>query len=119
MIRMWVSACGLMSLIATKPLVLATYAPSRTISQNRQSSRCDGKDPLLRDCLRPDTDELAHRRIDEERRVVVPVAAARAVDQHDVSVAELRVPAAELQLARERAQARAALLLLARRNRVR
>src|SRR5262249_5610831 len=118
MTRRCVSAFGLMSWIATKPLDFATYVPSRTMSQKMQPSRRDGKDPLLRDRLGADADELAHRSVDEERRVVVAVAAARAVDEDDVVAAELRVPAAPLALARERAQPGAALLLRGRRHRV-
>src|SRR5258708_16050763 len=68
MIRMCVSACGLMSLIATKPLVFATYVPSRTMSQKRQSSRGDGNDSLLGYGLGAGTDELAHPGLDQERR---------------------------------------------------
>src|SRR5580765_5553895 len=100
MIRMCVSACGLMSLIATNPRVFATYVPSRTMSQNRQSSGGDGKDSLLRDGFGADADELSDGRLDEKRRVVVAVAAARTVDENDVGAAELRVPAPPLQLVR-------------------
>src|SRR5262245_314281 len=96
-------ACGLMSLIATNPFALLTYAPARTMSQNRQSSRCDGMDPLVGDGLRAHAHKVADRRVDEERRVVVAVAAARAVDEHDVLAADLRAPAAQLQLMRKHA----------------
>src|SRR5262245_60415013 len=99
MIRTWTSACGLMSLIATKPFVFATYVPLRTMSQNRQPSRGDGKDALLGHCLGAHPDELAHRRLDQEGRVVVAVAPAGAVDEHDLLAAELRAPAALLELA--------------------
>ena len=57
-------------------------------------------------------------RLDEERRVVVAVSTARAVDEHDVVRTELGLPAAVLELARERSQPRAALLLLLRRDRI-
>ena len=56
---------------------------------------------------RADADELADGRVDEERRVVVAVPAAGAVDEHDVVAAELRLPAAPLELARESARSRA------------
>src|SRR6476659_9932785 len=92
MIRTWTSACGLMSLIATKPRVFATYAPFRAMSQNRQPSCGDGKDPLPGQGLGTDPDELADRRIDQERRVVVAVPAAGAVDEHALLAAELRAP---------------------------
>src|SRR5437868_6086204 len=107
-----------MSWIATNPFDLATYVPSRTMSQNKQVSRGNGKDPLLGDGLRTYADELPQRRVDEERRVVVAVAAARPVDQDDVFAAELAAPAPLLELARECAQARTAVLLRCRRDRV-
>src|SRR3954447_6264343 len=105
----WTGACGLMSRIATKPSAALTWSPSRTSVQKRQSSRGSGKDPLRGDALRTHVHELADRRVDEPRRVVVAVAASRPVDEHDVL--GLARPAAEAQLVRERAQARAALLL--------
>src|SRR6185312_7037940 len=77
-------ACGLMSLIATNPFAAWTWSPSRTSLQKRQSSRCVGKDPLLADRACPHAHELADGRVDEERRVVVAVAAPRPVDEHDV-----------------------------------
>ena len=64
-----------------------------------------GKDPLLGDGRRADADELADRRVDEPRRVVVAVAAAGSVDEHDVLAAELALPAAQR---RARARARGA-----------
>src|ERR1017187_7563408 len=79
----WTGASGLMSLIATKPSARWTWSPSRTSMQNRQSSGCGGKDPLLGDTGRAHADELSDRRVDEPRRVVVAVAAAWAVDEHD------------------------------------
>src|SRR4051794_14392238 len=118
MINRCTFARGLMSWIATNPFALFTYAPSRAIEQKRQSSRCNGKDPLLRDLRRANADELADPRVDEERRVVVTVPAAGAVDEHRVLRTELRAPARELLLVRERAQSCAALLLHLRRNRV-
>src|SRR5579862_2463574 len=118
MTRMCVSACGLMSLIAMNPFVFATYAPSRTIAQNRHSSGRNGKDALLGDGLRTHADERADRRVDEERRVVVAVPAARTIDEDVLGRPELRVPAPLLELAGERPQARSALLLLVRRNAV-
>src|SRR6266478_4763336 len=86
--------------------------------QKRQSSGGDGKDALRRDCLRPYLNELADRRVDEERRVVVAIAAARAVDEHEVAGAKLRSPATLFELIRECAQSRAALLLDGRVHRV-
>src|SRR5262249_49698709 len=116
MISRWTFARGLMSWIATKPFVLCTYAPSRAMLQNRQSSRCDAKDPLLRHVVRAHAHELADRRLDEEWRVVVAVPAARAIDEDDVRAADLPAPAALLELARQRTQPRAPLLLRLRRD---
>ena len=56
------------------------------------------------------------RRVDEPRRVVVAVAAARTVDEHDVL--HLAAPAARAELVRQRAQRGAALLLHVRRHRI-
>src|SRR3954452_10131490 len=98
-------ACGLMSLIATKPSARATNAPSRTMLQKRQSSRCFGTDSLLGDGRSANAHEPADRRVDEERRVVVAVATAGAVDEDDVLAAELRVPASKLLGVAEGAQA--------------
>src|SRR5271154_2512206 len=103
-----------MSLIATNPSVLATWSPSRTRRQNRQSSGGDGNDALLGETNGLDTDELADRCIDQERRVVVAVAPARAVDQHEILRAELRLPTSPLELMPERTEARAAFALLGR-----
>src|SRR5215213_10010032 len=100
-----------MSLIATNPFALATWAPSLTMPQKRQSSRCDGNDALLADCGCPHAHELADAADDEERRVVVAVSAAGPVDEDDVLIAQLRAPAAPLQLVRQRAQPRTPLLL--------
>src|SRR3954468_12253553 len=100
-----------MSLIATNPFAWCTYVPWRTIPQKRQSSRCFGTDALLGDRRGAHPDDPADGRVDEPGRVVVAVAAARPVDEHRVLGAELAVPAANAQLVRERAQARAALLL--------
>src|SRR5690349_19189981 len=105
-------ACGLMSLIATNPLPLCTYAPSRAMLQKRQSSRRFGKDPRLRHGRCAHAHELAHRRVDEPRRVVVAVAATGAVDEHRVEAAHLRVPAAQAQLVRQGTQPCAPLPLL-------
>ena len=67
--------------------------------------------PSLRDRPRAHPYELADGRLHEPRRVVGAVAAARPVDQHHVVGADLRVPASAAGLVRERAQARAPLLL--------
>src|SRR3954452_3902641 len=97
-IRRCTAAFGSMSLIATKPFVSATWSPSRTRLQKRQSSRCDGKDAFLGDSVRADPHELADGRVDEEGRIVVAVAAAGPIDEHEILAAELRMPAPELQL---------------------
>src|SRR3954452_24142542 len=104
-----VSARGLMSWIATKPSPFATWSPSRTSLQKRQSS--SSEDPLLRHRCAADAHELADGRIDQPGRVVVAVAAARPVDEHDVFRADLLAPPRETGLLRRRAQTRAALLL--------
>src|SRR5580765_2033965 len=104
-------ACGLMSLIATKPFALCTYAPSRAMLQKRQSSRCFGTDALLRRRRPAHPHERADRRVDQPRRIVVAIATARPVDEHRVLHADLAAPAGETQLVRQRAQPRAALLL--------
>src|SRR5262249_37341634 len=82
--RTWTGACGLMSLIATKPLPWCTYAPSRAMLQKRQSSCCFGKDPLLGDAGGTDPDERSDRGLDEPRRIVVAVPAPGTVDEHGV-----------------------------------
>src|SRR5581483_7817492 len=86
------------------------------MSQKRQWSCRDGKDSLLGDRLGTDSDERPDGRLDEERRVVVAVAAAGAIDEHGVLAAELRPPPPLLELARQRTQAPAPLLLHARRD---
>src|SRR5947208_15432817 len=98
---MCTGACGLMSLIATNPFAWCTYAPSRAMSQKRQPSRCFGKHTLLGHAHTAHGDELAHRSVDQPRRVVVAVTAARSVDEHGVRRADLRVPAAQAELMRE------------------
>src|SRR5512133_4277086 len=110
------SARGLMSSIATKPSASRTWSPSLYSRQNRQSS--GSEDPLLRDGPRADRDELADRRIDQPGRIVVAVAAAGAIDEHDVIRAELRAPALDARGVRDRAQPRPPVLLERRRNRV-
>src|SRR6266576_4922094 len=116
--RTWTGAFGLMSLIATKPLPLCTYAPSRAMLQKRQSSCCFGNDSLLGDPGGADAHERADGRVDQPGRVVVAVPAARAVDEHRVFSTELAEPAAEAEVVRERAQARATFLLHLRGDRV-
>src|SRR2546423_1781206 len=100
-----------MSLIATNPFALCTYAPCWTMLQKRQSSRRFGKDSLLRHACTAHLDEAADGCIDEPRRVVVSIAAARTVDEHGVDCADLLLPAPEAELVRERTQPAAALLL--------
>src|SRR3954471_8478695 len=114
----WTGACGLMSLIATKPFALCRYAPSFAMLQNRQPSCCFGTDALLARGRRANTHERADRRFDQPRRIVVAVAASRAVDEHRVLGADLALPAREAQLVREGAQPCATLLLHRRRHRV-
>src|SRR5262245_36953938 len=104
-----VSAFGAMSLIATKASPSWTCSPSRTSWQNRQSS--GSADPLLRHLGGPHPDELADRRLDEPRRVVVAVAPTGAVDEDDVLAPELLAPAGETGHSRRLAQARASLPL--------
>src|SRR4051812_39289735 len=82
-----------MSRIATKPSLFATWSPSSTSWQNRQSSGSD--DPLLGDLDATDADEPADGRVDEPWRVVVPVAASGAIDEDDVICADLLTPASE------------------------
>src|SRR3954465_6711861 len=110
----WVSACGLMSRIATNPSPALTWSPSRTSRQKRQSSRSEHA--LLGDRRAADADELAHRRVHEPRRVVVAVAAAGTVDEHAVIGTDLLTPAREAGLVGHRPQARAALALHGRRD---
>src|SRR5437763_9338487 len=111
-----VSACGLMSRIATKPSVAAMWSPSRYNRQNKQSS--GSEDPLLRDGGAANTYELTDRQRarDEPGRVVVPVAAPGAVDEDDVVAPDLRVPAGEARFVRRCPQACAPLLLHLRRH---
>ena len=78
-------ACGLMSRIATNPSVacdVVAVAVRAGKTGNRHAAR--PRIPSSVTALGPDTDELADRRVDEEGRVVVAVAAARAVDEHEV-----------------------------------
>src|SRR5512140_635373 len=97
-----------MSAIATKPSAACTWSPSRTSMQKRQPSR-GGKDALLGDARGADADELADRRLDEPRRVVVAVPTAGAVDEDDVL--RLAHPPPDAQLVREGAQPGAPFLL--------
>src|SRR5437867_12642088 len=62
----------------------AGQADNRTCGRDHLGS----EDPLLRDPCRAHAHELAYLRADEPRRIVVPVAAARPVDEHDVVAAE-------------------------------
>src|SRR3954470_20321172 len=104
-----VSACGLMSRIATKPSPLRTCSPSRYSRQKRHSS--GGNETLLRHRGRACPDDAADIAAEEPGRVVVAVAASRAVDEDGVVLAELRAPALQRLLVRECPQARTALLL--------
>src|SRR4029079_6953123 len=82
-----------MSRTATKPSAARTWSPSRTSWQKRQSS--GSEDPLLGHAARPPADELAALASHQPGRVVVAVAAARAVDEYDVLAPHLRAPALE------------------------
>src|SRR4051812_7082265 len=88
----WTGARGLMSRMATKPSIALTWSPSRYRRQNRQSSWSGSEDPLLHDRSRADADQVTDGRVDEPRRVVAAVAAARSVDEHLVLGTELRAP---------------------------
>src|SRR3954469_23623418 len=101
-----------MSRIATKPSVAATWSPSRTSLQKRQSGS-GGTDPFLQHGCGTDADECADRQLvgHEPRRVVVAVPAPRPVDEHVVLRIELRAPARETRGVRGRAKSCAALLL--------
>src|SRR6266508_866669 len=99
--RRCVSARGLMSRTATRPSVFATWSPSRTSLQKRQSS--GSEDRLLRHGRAAHPHELADRCVDEPRRVVVAVATPRPVDEHDVLRADLPPPAREAGRLRSRA----------------
>src|SRR5690242_14960697 len=101
-----------MSAIATNPSAARTWSPWAASLQKRQSSCGPGKDPLLRDALGTHRDELADGRVDEPRRVVVAVPAARPVDEHDV--VGLLAPARQAELVGQRAQACSTFLLLLR-----
>src|SRR6266487_6542526 len=91
-----------MSRIATNPSVFATWSASRTSLQKRQSSGSENS--LLGDARSADADELADGCSDEPRRVVVPVAAAGAIDEDDVICADLLMPACETRCFRRCAQ---------------
>ena len=65
-----------------------------------------------------DGNELAERAVDEPRRVVGAVATAGPVDQDDVRLADLLLPAGAARLVGERAQPGAPLLLHLGRNAV-
>src|SRR2546423_8233887 len=105
----WVSAFGLMSRIATKPSVFATWSPSRTRRQKRQSS--GSEDPLLRDVRATHPHERADRAGDAPRAIVVAVAAPGPVDEHGVLAADLRPPPRQAGGVGIGAQAGAPLLL--------
>src|SRR5919205_2105738 len=106
-----------MSRIATKPSVFATWSPSRTSRQKRQSS--GSEDPLLGDVCAAHAHEGADGPVDAPRAVVVAVAAAGPVDEDGVLAADLRPPPREARRVRVGAQAGASLLLHRRPNGVR
>src|SRR5204863_3359099 len=103
-----------MSRIATKPSAFATWSPSWTSRQKRQSSGSDN--PLRRDARPADRDELSDRRVDEPGRVIVPVAAAGPINEDDVICADLLTPAGETCSFGRCAQPGAAVLLDCRRD---
>src|SRR5919204_4494379 len=88
--RTCVAALGLMSCTATKPSARATWSPSLTSRQNRQSS--GSEDPLLRHGRRAGAHEAPDRSLEEPRRVVIAVAAAGPVDEDNVLGANLLPP---------------------------
>src|ERR1051325_3062236 len=92
-----------MSRIATKPSAALTCSASRNRLQKRQSS--GSEDPLLRDGASSHVDELPDVAAKKPGRVVVPVAAARPIDEDDVLAAQLRAPALEAGESRLLAQA--------------
>src|SRR5436309_3335537 len=112
----WTSASGLMSCSAAKPSAFATWSPSRARRQKRQLS--GSEDPSFRDGCAADADELADRRVDEPRRIVVTVAAAGAVDEDDVVAADLAAPALETCVVRSLTEPRASFALHGRRHRI-
>src|SRR5438309_11437479 len=79
MTRRWVSALGLMSRTATKPGAVCTCSPSRTSSQNKQSS--GSEDPVLGHGSRAHGYELSHLGPHDPGRIVVALAPARPVHQ--------------------------------------
>src|SRR2546430_4560985 len=105
-----------MSGIATKPSVFATWSPSWTSRQKRQSS--GSENPLRCDARPADTDELSDRRLDEPGRVIVPVTAAGPINEDDVICADLLTPARETRRFRRGAKPGAPILLHLRRDRV-
>src|SRR6266851_3181930 len=105
-----------MSRIATKPSAFATWSPSWTSRQKRQSS--GSENPLRRDTGPADTDELSDRRLDEPGRVIVPVAAAGPINEDDVICTDLLTPARETRRFRRCAKPGAPILLHLRRDRV-
>src|SRR5919204_5970841 len=98
-----------MSRIATNPSPRATWSPSRTSLQKRQSS--GSENPLLDDGRAAHAHEIAHRRIDEPRRVVVAVAASGSIDEHDVVASDLLLPPRPASRGRDSTEPRAARAL--------
>src|SRR6266436_68713 len=98
-----------MSRIATKPSAFATWSPSWTSRQKRQSS--GSENPLRCDARPADTDKLSDRRLDEPGRVIVPVAAAGSINEDDVIYADLLTPARETCRFRRCAEPGAPILL--------
>src|SRR5687767_12702173 len=80
-----------MSRTATKPSPLRTWSPSRTSPQKRQSG-CDTDDSLSGHRATARSNERTDRRVEEPWRVVVPVAAAGSIDEHEIRPTDLRAP---------------------------
>ena len=111
----WTSAFGLMSSIAMKPsarlTTVAGSSPRDDPAEDAVRVAHAARIPSSVTARAAHADELADRRVDEPRRVVVAVAPAGPVDEHDVLGADLLAPAAQARVVRERAQPGAALLL--------
>ena len=112
-----VCACGLMSRMATSRRSRRRGRP-RGRACRRGSRAQAARMPSSVTRRAANADECADRCIDEPRRIVVAVAATRAVDEHNVISADLRAPAREAGFVRRSAETRAAFLLLRGRNRV-
>src|SRR5690242_3315913 len=88
------SAFGLMSSIASRPSARLTTvdgtSPAWILQKMQSGSRSEY--PLLRDRAAADPHELADGGVHQPRRVVVAVAAAGPIDEHDVFLPHLVPP---------------------------